>query len=410
MRITPLKGLDAKAKNTLLRWALIGLLIRLVLIPFTGSRDLISFWERMGQVVHQGESVFALGGQSIAANTIGATFFKLLSPFLPAETLLSPSFDASVTPNLHRLLFLTKLPNLLLEIGLILLVLALLSKPNEKLSAAKFLIFNPVLIFSLYTWGKFEESLVLLTLFSSLIFARESRIIPAALLLGTAGILRYFPFLFLPFYLIFLGKSLKERAKIALLALLPLAVLTALLWLGKGSGFDAATGAATGPHAGYLFDASSWGLGFGVSPFLVIYTILILASIFGSWKVKDKFALLLSSSFLTLLAYFTTSIFHPHYLAWLTPFLAIWATRDSHFSKLFIIQVAALVGLLFAWDDGLLNHLLAPVEFGYFTSFSLQEIVDELYPLQNLVPIVASIFTATTGFMGYRVIKNAKKA
>src|SRR3989344_9234512 len=152
--------------------------------------------------------------------TIGAfqQFYKFISPsfspwmteilFLDLSHFKGQAADfIKVIPNqfIFRDLFLAKLPYLVFDIGIVLLLLKFVKENTIKNTSILIWLFNPTLIYSAYIFGQFEviPSFFLLL---SFYFLRKNLNV-AVLFLGTAAAYKNYAFAFLPIIIALYSQS-----------------------------------------------------------------------------------------------------------------------------------------------------------------------------------------------------------
>ena len=223
--------------------AVVGLAIRLVLIPITMHADfraynlaaylitqkgqLLGFYDYISRLPRTDRilEVFMDDGLFIyppLAYLTHALFMWLLSPFYPWQTLntLILYFDhVRPDPNLPWLLYLLKLPYLITDAAGLFILLKLVD-PRRRLLAASLWIFNPVTIYSAYMLAQLDIYIAVFLLLVLLAVAR-GRSLWAAVFIGIAAGFKPFPLLLAPF----LGQGLWGKAKHTGLALLTYLVI-----------------------------------------------------------------------------------------------------------------------------------------------------------------------------------------
>src|SRR3990170_8189848 len=208
------------------KWLLTGLLIRLLVMPFTAHSDLLTVYQR-AHLILAGRSIKGLGPRLF--NYIHAAFLLLVRPFLPYATIWGdPKLQATLgvdwlgfvnQPSAFRALFLFKLPYLAIEVLVIWLLLKL-TEPDRRLQVLVFWILNPIVIFSTYIFWRFDVITVSLLL-AALYMAKKGWNNRAVAILGIAVLLRVYPIiLILPFALILESRP-GSRARLAAIGFSP---------------------------------------------------------------------------------------------------------------------------------------------------------------------------------------------
>jgi len=397
---------------TIVKWGLIGLLLRFIFMPITTHSDLLSVYGRAFYMIQQRQ--FS-GMIPLLVHYFHTVFLIILNPFMPYSSEIwewtSRSLGADeriwmnfvVHPNAYRTLFFLKVPYLLFD-GLCALLLLHIFKDQKKgLRAFKFWMVNPVGIFALYIFGRFEIIPIFFILLS-LFYVKKRKNILAVLLLGISIATKFYSLLFLLPFVFVVGNKTGERLKLLFLGLVPLLIMQILNML---SGVRSEVGTLAGSlFVDYLL-AMRFKLPFvhdTVFIFVLGYALILLYVYYNS---KFSFASLYKHMCIILLFLFATSFFHPHYFMWLSPFIAIQIAEDKKFIGLYTMQVLCLVIYSFQWDRSLAGYLFAPIYKFYFANvMSPFTFISEFYPAEKLVGIFRSILSAVSFWMIYQIFKS----
>ncbi|MBA7702863.1 hypothetical protein ES703_111638 [subsurface metagenome] len=308
----------------------------------------------------------------------------------------------AIHPNIFRTLFLLKIPYLIFDLGCAFLLLTIFLDRKKGLTAFKFWMLNPVIIFSAFIFSRYEP-IAIFFIILSLYYAKKDLLVKSLFSLGVAVIIRLYPLILLPFFVIILGKGLQQRLKLAFWGLLPLGIMVALSKLFTGvSEVESWAGLF---HANYLMSLRfSLGIAYDVIfVFFAGYTLLLLYAYFNT---DHSFANLWKINLILLLFFFATCFFHPQYFMWLMPFLVLQVAEDKKFVGLFAIQVLCWVVYTFQWKEPLAGYLFVPLGVSYFMSLrSPFEIINQYYSAVNFMGIFRSIFSGVAFWMMYLVFK-----
>ena len=410
--IPPLYRKEPQVLITILKWAFIGLLLRLIFMPIATHSDLISIYGRAFYMMHQHQFV---GMTPLLTHYFHVIFLTILKPFMPYSSeiwqwtsrLLGADeriwMNFVVHPNAYRTLFFLKVPYLLFD-GLCALLLLHIFKDQKKgLRAFKFWMVNPVGIFALYIFGRFEIIPIFFILLS-LYYVKKRENILAVLLLGISFATKFYSLLFLLPFVFIVGNRTGERLKLLFLSLVPLLIMQIPNML---SGVRSEVGGlAESPFVDYLL-AMRFKLPFvhdTVFIFVLGYALILIYIYYNS---KFSFASLYKYMGVILLFLFATSFFHPHYFMWLSPFIAMQIAEDKKFVGLYTIQVLCWAVYSFQWDRALAGYLFAPIYKFYFANvMSPFTFISEFYPAEKLVGIFQSIFSAVSFWMIYQIFKS----
>jgi hypothetical protein len=367
----------AKLKNhKLFRLFLTAVLIRLLLTPFFAHPDILKTYRRSFKIAFQGQSALAYF-LSIVPHTIQAGILKISSLLIKPSVLDQINSAAVDIDHINLLLFVMKLPYLLAEILFWLVV-----KKHFKLSdtAWKWLLFNPIVIYSVYMFGRYE-SFVLLFMALFLVAVNKEKIIQAFSWLTTLILTRFSLVLILPTILLL---KLKQLKKISLVALGTLAVSSLFFRQILISLYPKLIHIFTGSHASYLTELKlPIGFGLAVPVFWIVLVLLIFKArkiAFSQLSYSLKFGLFAT---LLLTSFYSTSLFHPQYFSWIIFPLTLvlnstfWKDKNLSQLKLDKINISLLLIMgsyfltLFFWNTETTLGLLFPVFSGFkFTYFS----------------------------------------
>jgi len=400
--------------RTIYKWLLIGVMIRLAFMPFTVYYpDLLAVYWRSSWIAYQG-GTYNLSAADLIVHFFHAVFLFIFKPLMPYfDTILNdPEMRPLVTwrmfqtfgthPYAFRTLFLFKVPYLIFDLGCAFLLLRIL--PGEKKGAAgfKFWMANPIVIFATVIAARYESVIIFFVLLS-LYFAKNGRWRKSALSLGIGILLKFYPILFLPLFVILRGKKRMEGLKFAFWSLLPLAALTGLSGLFRRAGEVVAK--VNIPHVDYLF-----GMRFDLIGWDMIFVFVVgCAIVFLSVATYSKYSYekLWKSMLVVLLLFLGTCHFHVHYFMWLIPLLTFQVVEDKRFTKLFALQVLTFVVYTWQWNRHFFGYLFTPLHFPFFawTVDNPVNLVERFYNLPRFLGVFRSIFSAICFWMIFLVVK-----
>jgi len=397
----------------IVKWLLIGLLIRVTLMPITVYHpDLLSIYWRSSLIAYH--KMPWVGEGQILLHYLHAFFLWIFKPLMPYfnSILYDPqmgpgaNWDMFTTfvnhPNVFRTLFLFKIPYLIFELGCAFLLLHIFSDHKKGVRAFIFWIINPIVIFATYVAARYEVVSLFFILFS-LYYARKNLATRSLLFLGISAIVRWYPLMLLPFFVIILGKRFWERLRLVFWGLLPLALMTIFLRsLGRPGEIRTLTSLPYGEnllgmsfYLAHLYDY--------VYVFVVAYTVLWLYTYLNT---NHSFSDLWKTGLMLLLIFFATCFFHAHYFLWLIPFLTLQMVEDRKFVGLFSLLVLCYVVYTFQWQTHLAGYLFAPLDYFYFVGLrSPFEIINRYYPAKRVIGIFRSVLTGTSLLMTYLIFK-----
>ncbi len=343
------------------------ILLRLSLMPFFSHPDILKTYRRAFNIAFEQTSPFNYF-LAIVPHSIEALTLKISSLLINQQILQQINFAATDITHINLLLYLMKLPYLLAEIVFWLVLLK--SKKFSK-KTWLWLLFNPILIYSIYLFGRYE-SFVLLFLLLFLLAAQKQKFFQTLLWLFTLIFTRFSLVLLLPGILFLKKKQLKKF----LIKAIPLTLLGSLvILLFKPTLFNSFLFIFQGNHASYLFQAKlKIGL-IAIPLFIIVLSLFLIkaSSIFvNQLNFADKFCLF---SVLILSSYYITSIFHPQYFSWIILPLAwlldkyVYQPKAKVTKTVDLLQIFVLISyilIIFYWNSETTIGLLYPI----FSSFS----------------------------------------
>jgi len=425
-------------KATIIKWGLIGYLIRIAIMPLFAQTDLILI-ARTGVILCQNHQL-VLSAYSLGSITwIFASVYALFNPILPNTVLSELTSNTSYTPSfalsslfhlsqqgISVFLFISKIPYLVFDFALALLLLHMIDNGEKALLAFKLWIINPISIFISYAVGQFD---IIPTFFLilALFFFKRRRELPSILSLGVCGALKMFGFLFmLPMALIYLKEhsSLKSKIKhlflMFIVGFLPLAVSQISIFLTPiyyesanlaspfkfeihgffGNAFYS-RGELGNPLLISVFSyilEYSFRLGLDTLGSIEIYTIPFIYGLFlsGIVYVRDwSFEKLWKAFLLFLIAYYAFAFFHPQWFVWGLPLLILLVAEDrNRYLNLYLLLIPLFFILTCYWNDYLTSLFMPIIHQAYFWP-GPHDLLNYLgFPVYPVISIFRSIFSA----------------
>lgn len=383
-------------------WAIIGLVVRLVLMPTTLHSDLwaISFSQYLFSfkgVVNIYDYLANLPAGSALSINYGSNFFTypplayfslgifglILRPFANADFLINL---ASRLPNilndsrLYGHLFLTKLPYLFFDFGILWLVIKMFEDEKKKILAAILWIFNPFSLYSAYMVGQFDIIAVFWTVLAVYLY-KQKKVYFAAVCLGIGGGMKMFPLFFIPILALSAGKDFKTTAKIILFGFLPY-VVSILPFIGSPAFRQ--TVLLSNQSQKMLFMKLPVSGAEYLSVFLVLYIFLVILS---SLKKVDLWKWFLA----VLLLFFSVTHYHPQWYVWVAPFLLFFWVEHREYKILAIILFLAWVIITLLFEPSLSVSLFAPLNHSLLYVKPLSEQLNNYYNVFDFKSLIRSL-------------------
>lgn len=363
---------DAVERHTLWRLLLAGILVRVLIMPFTGHIDVLSearrihyFWEN--------SIWFDLNSARSVSNFIQLFFYSFTRFLMPnpeelffmrdvaASTATFTEFFAFVgTPGSWRALFLIKTPFLFMDLASLVLLLHLMKDAPSRRRMTLWWLFNPVTVFSFYFFGRFEA--IPIFFFILMIFAlTRKRWLLAALSLTLAANARE-PFaLMIPILALFLlnkGIVAKAWERVGAIFILGLGLFGALnlhliFGLSLTSQLEVTSLMAETRGASLIGFALYW-----FSLFVFSYGLLSIWMFSRSARDIGMTGLLGFTLFWFAFFAFTTTT--SHFTAWMIVGPLIFAARNPQWTRPLLFFFAAWIGMwAIMTDPGVFTHWLA---------------------------------------------------
>ena len=396
-----------KLKKQILFWLIFGLLIRFLMMPFLAHDDFFLIYGRVAKAL-TGQANFLAYSQPLF-HLFHFFGYGLVRIFTPIKDVLVVFVNQDLTnPHTLKIIFLAKLPFVFFEYLSLWLLLKFFQK-KDWLKVVIFWLFNPVNLYVLYAFGRFESAVTFILLWFFWLLKRQ-KLAWASLLFGVLILTRTFFLILIPLYFLLFGRGFREKAKYLLLSLGPF-----LIWFFYDQFFlkqlQIASLFQEGKHSSYFFE-SQIGLGLGqvIYLFFLAYALLWLFVWFKEREKEKMFVLtdFLRYTFAVLILYYATSFFHPQYFAWMIPLLAFLVAKPDY-KKIVWLLVFLFLPILLFWDNFTTLGLLRPLA-EFFNDFSLANWLDKFFPAMKFLNLVRTFFSATGLYLLWLVFKEKDDA
>jgi hypothetical protein len=369
-----------------LGWLGVGLALRVALMPFAVSADLLAVYWRAHLIAFHGQ-VFDSYLVNMGAHYVHALSLRVFGFLLPPpeqvwthpwwwadSSALAPQLQRafSADPRVFTTLFALKLPYLLADLaaGFVLLALARTAAASARRRAWAFWMLSPIGLYATYVFGRYEAFAVLAVV-AALWACERDRPWLGALALGVGITMRSYPLLLVPVFAFLAVRGVWRSAAWAGLALAPFAVvmatnrlladtvgeLTRLRDFSTGATFFAYTLPVDGQGDLYVFVLFAFA----------VYGWLLGRALRWWGRAPD-----VGELWLWLLVFsagmFAFATFSAHYFMWFTPFVALAVARRPAWRGVLALHLLQVVVVLAIADvlggPGTLLGLFQPVAPG----------------------------------------------
>jgi hypothetical protein len=391
------------------RWFLIGVAIRLALMPFATQSDLIvEAWLSRPIAFLGWWNPYSFSPTYIpqfpppilylqaAILRIAAILLPDLPTFLNGMDLNAIYLYTANYPHIHELLLILKLPYLAFDI-LTAILLALTVRGTGSKYAFRFWMLNPIAIYASFIFSQFD---IIPTFFTMLAvyYCYRKKPTSAALSLGLGGAFKIFPLLLLPLLVLGLGRTITERLKLFVAGVVPFLLVMLPFITTKGfihnvifSEQTSRVGAAAIPL----------GVNDAFSIYIAVYAIIALHCMFsGKAKPETIWKWFLAA----LLSFYALAYFHPQWFIWFVPLAALAYAYDRRTLSYFIILCLCFVVFTFHLQD-LAGPLFASISPSFFMNLpSPQQIIGKVADPALIIQLFRSVLTGTALWWAYRTL------
>ncbi len=389
----------------LISWVLLGLFIRIALMPFSMHTDLLFTGDIVAMNMHAHLLIFnpdsPLRGAPLypllAYYTLG--FFQiLLSPF---STIISEAifgravaFNWFANPEVFRQLFFFKIWYLIFDLGSAFLFWRMFHDDKRKARLAfAFWIFNPIIIYNAYFHGQFDVVPVFFTVLM-LYSAQKGRLSWMAFFIGIAACYKNYPFFFLLPAVLIMAQVWRERIKLVLIGTIPYI----LLFLPRFVEYRTTIG-----DYGVYFFKVGYDVGFGgqVYIFFVLYAALLW---YLQFRKAHNYEDLWRACLVIMLVYYQFSYFDLHYWIWLIPFAAIYLVERPAEAIPFYSIIGLFLLMLQAPTP--MGSFFTPIDLRFFLRLpSPMEALNPYLPMLFITNVIRSMLAGTSFYLAWRLVR-----
>lgn len=386
-------------RRKIFKWLFLGLLIRLLIIPFTGHWDLTSLNQVADTLWRSGPGAAYSYYYAIypPLTYLFLGFWqKLISPLIFPDFvnfLNNPVAMSLVSPHAYRYLFLLKIPYLVFDLGIGMLLFGLVDGADKKEKILKLWMLNPVTLYATFAWGTIDiipTFLVVLALFLS----KQGKGLWSVLFLGLGASFKAFPLLFLlPFCLLYFREN-KDRLKGLIFGLLPFLVLLLPFIADKNfvTQFFSSDQMQIIQHAGFYIGRNE-----NISFYYIFYGFMLFF-LYTKRLSRENLSWLF---FLVIFVFYALSSFTPQWFVWGMPLLFL-VMVEKNLSLLWYLGVLAIYLFIVLMFEVTLNFgLLAPLEISLLDYPSLGEKINSFMAATRLNGLARSVLSGLILWLFY---------
>jgi hypothetical protein len=400
-------------------WVL-AILIRLGLAPLAAHMDLYSIYSRAADAAYDGQW---LGwGSQIVVQTIHNVWLWLLRPLLPGGSEIWSAtagvFGVGVQEHefnrflgyeyLSRLLFLLKLPYIIADLVVGYFLMRMVAPDRRVLVAALWLL-NPLVIYTTVLFARHDSLAIAFMLGGVLLATNGKRYLGLGMLLF-AAVMRFFPVLIAPFFLIAYRRTRRELLYLTSLLAGGWIVLDGLVW-GLTGESPSLTLLNRYPHVGYLFELSVplYRFPFGQTLELFLFPMAYLLVLFWYYERQPTGTRdLIPAATAIYSLVFALTFFHPQYAIWLVPFMVLAVARFRFLLPLHLVQVALLLLHTLQWGSATTTELFLPMSVEAVSLLpDPRNVIAAQMPLDLFFAIVRTVLTAVSVWIAYRILSRS---
>ena len=409
------------ASRFLTRPELYGVALRLLLMPIGACWDLFGYYWISHQWVYHGtlpadqcNGLFLIWPPFY----LHAAWLWLIRPLLgpgdpwgeglaPSPTLTQPWVTPEAVgafylqPHLPFVLFLLKAPYVLVECWLI---HHLLRHPVGSSAVRRRLAWvlwlNPISLYTVALLGAWDVVPVALLVLSTLLLPR--RPVGAGLWLALATAMKLFPAIVSPFLLLVGAKGRSSRMQFGMAALVSFG-----LWVGIGQWVGV-------PMLKLLASVPQYGMALAAELSLRYSDDRLYLFLVGSvflWCHAARFGTVSFFSCVrygaaVFLLFYSVSFFHPQYMIWGVPFVAICIAQQRRRLWLLVIQAVCLAVYTLQWGPILTTYLFAPLDpNGFMFQRTPMDWLAGFVNPQQLIGVAHSVLAGTSLWMVFDLLR-----
>lgn len=397
------------------QWLLLSLLIRLTIMPFTMHGDLLFVygtphflahgqwdaysiaWEKFDRYYYPPLSLVLFASVQLVFRFLFSGYETFLHSVAVGEISSLNSSD-----DIFLVLFLLKIPYLIVDLMLVWTCWGMLSGDDEKRSFTALWAVNPLVIYGEYIIGQsglIPAFCVLLACYFSLKKGKEHY---ACVAIGMGCLMKLFPIIFLPLVLCLTSRTPKDAVRLSLYCLVPVAVGFGMFYMISGTAvFKVANVASSASKNTGIFPV--WAMQITQA---AIYG-AICVHILMNRKRDFDYTLIIQYFLVVYLALYASSpIWQTYYFEWFVPFVILYvhkkvALKNWFYCFMLVLFMAGLRSRESAFGA------FAPLNPELFLSIpSLRDVVGFLFNLDIYSNTLTVAFYALHLFLLSAILKS----
>ncbi|MBU3956792.1 DUF2029 domain-containing protein [Patescibacteria group bacterium] len=411
-------------KKFFLKWILIGLALRLILMPFTVHPDIraidlgaylisqkgewLTFYDHLSRL-DPGNLLVRIYGPDLfiyppLAYLIPGVFMFFFGPLYDFSFNNLFLLDMGATyrmVTLFKTLFLLKLPYLLFDFLLAFLLYQIFAKKKGE-TAFKLWMVNPLTLYATFAMGQIDIFPTLMIV-AALFFALRNKKSLSVLMLGIGGAFKLFPLLFLPIFVLVLNKRFWQRLKLLVIGIVPYLAIIAPYLLFSPMFRQSALLAGQTEKMLYM------KLPLSGAEYLSVFAMGYFLLLFLATRLTEEKQALWQLGLVLMLLFFSVTHYHPQWFLWITPFL-VWLIVENgkkYFYHIAILLSCYFVILLF-FESSLHLGLFVPLAPSLARAIPLTSLLSGLTNIFTFKSFLRSLFTATALVLVMQVFKEKK--
>jgi hypothetical protein len=370
--------------NGIIKWLLIGYLIRLIVMPLFVQSDLVNNGFLATTLIKEG--YWLPSSYSPLFFYIYGGWLKLFQPIMPYGIFwdipalinfgTNPNqWTTSILlrlsdPNTFSFLFVSKALYLIPDLVVSLSLLRLFSKPKEGLFAFKFWLLNPILIFVTYIIGQFDVFVVAFLMLSMMAFYRKNYILSAVFLgIGAAFKIILLPLLPMVLLPLLANRTNLQKLKNAAIALavsalpLVLSYLTLMFIPTHAAGYNLSTNSPTFSIFGLFLDRTIALTATSVfNDYLFVFVFVYFCLMILYYLLRDySFDAFWKFTLAIFLLYYSFSFFHVQWFLWVQPLIILAIVKYRRLFPIYLVTLVGYAGYLLYLDAAVTTDLILPI-------------------------------------------------